>query len=682
VKVEEGKTVDRSRRLGLRLGMDLMVTVVALCALFVALEPKAEAYEYEARIVHPRSGAIISGATYIKLQVGSGIKKVSVFLDGEYLASSPPYTIPWDSTKVSNGPHVLIAEALLGSTSASTGQLMQRPALVLASRAHWVRVKNRLSPSPTPSPDPTPTPTPPTPTPDPPSPTPQPTVAPTPAPTPSPDPTPAPTPRPTVASTPVPSPDPTPAPTPKPAVAPTPAPTPSPDPTPTPTPRPSPSPTPTATPTPIASQHMVFAHYMLAYSSYGGGGGCCGTVADYEQDIQDAQAAGVDGFALNAGSWLSEGPSQTYFKTNATNMFAAADSYNSAHGTHFVLFFSDDECCGNQASDVLDMVETFGNDPAYFQYNGQAVLSTFAAERLGTPSYWQTNVLTPLANAGHPVFFVPQISSAQQPTTAQVASMESTWNSVANGYLFWGVADVPDHTDSPSFLTAIDNFGAVTAANNKLFLAPVAGQFWQTVPGSGRPYTEYSGGAGMEAIWNDIIHTQKPQPQWVEVLTWNDFAESYLTPSTIYSGYPWSTTPRIAFTPLNAYYAQWYKTGVQPAITNDELLYFYRTHPKAAVASADPYGPVTQFYGSVADDLYVTTLLTAPATLTVNTGGEISTYSLNAGITNTSIPFTVGTQTFTLTRNSTTIISVQGEDIIADPVDYNFFYATGFAYGN
>ena len=135
------------------------------CVLFMSLEPVAEAQEYETRIVHPRSGAIISGATYIKLQVGSGIKKVSVFLDGEYLASSPPYTIPWDSTKVSNGPHVLIAEALLGSPSASTGQLMQRPALVLASRAHWVRVKNRLSASPTPSPDPTPPPTPlPTPT--------------------------------------------------------------------------------------------------------------------------------------------------------------------------------------------------------------------------------------------------------------------------------------------------------------------------------------------------------------------------------------------------------------------------------------------------------------------------------------------------------------------------------------
>ena len=191
---------------GSRFGLDLVVAAGVFCVLFMSLEPVAQAQEYETRIVHPRSGAIISGATYIKLQVGPSNKKVSVFLDGEYLASSPPYTIPWDSTKVSNGPHALIAEALLGSPSASSGQLMQRPALVLASRAHWVRVKNRASASPTPSPDPTPAPTP------------KPTVAPTPAPTPSPHTTPAPTPKPTVAPTPVPTPTPDP---------PTPTPTPS-----------------------------------------------------------------------------------------------------------------------------------------------------------------------------------------------------------------------------------------------------------------------------------------------------------------------------------------------------------------------------------------------------------------------------------------------------------------------
>jgi glucan endo-1,3-alpha-glucosidase len=421
-------------------------------------------------------------------------------------------------------------------------------------------------------------------------------------------------------------------------------------------------------------ERLVFAHNMLAFATYGA------TTAGYEHDIRNAQAAGIDGFALNAGGWIAN--RQSYYKTNATHMFAAAN----ALGTGFKLFFSIDECCGNQASDAIDMITTFGNDPAYFKYHGKAVLSTFGAEHLGDPTFWWTNVLTPLTNAGHPVFFVPSVCTrpcTETPTSAEITSMESTWNGISDGYLYWGIAGIPDYTSSPPLLPSTDAFASITAANNKIYIAPIAAQFWAAIsPSAGRRYYEYSGGAGIQAMWNDVINTQKPQPQWVEIITWNDFSESYETPATSDAVYPWSTTPRIAFTPINAYYAQWYKTGVQPTISNDQLYYFYRTHPKAATASADSYGPVTRFYGPVADDLYVTTFLTAAATLTVSSGGKISSYSLNAGIANTSIPFTVGTQIFTLTRNGTTITSVRGEDIIADPTFYNFFYATGLAYGN
>ena len=190
---------------GSRLGLDLMIAVVVFCVLFMALEPVSEAQAYEVRIVHPRSGAIISGATYIKLRVDPRIKKVSVFIDDKYLGSSPPYRIPWDSTKVSNGLHVLTATGLLEPRSDSGAQrTFSGPPLLVAYKAHWVRVKNRSSASPTPSPDPTPPPTP----------LPTPTRAPTPTATPYP-PTPAPTPDPPMpTATPVP-----PTPTPTPAIS-------------------------------------------------------------------------------------------------------------------------------------------------------------------------------------------------------------------------------------------------------------------------------------------------------------------------------------------------------------------------------------------------------------------------------------------------------------------------------
>ena len=45
------------------------------------------------------------------------------------------------------------------------------------------------------------------------------------------------------------------------------------------------------------SDKKVFAHYMVCMPTYGGDS----TVADYQREIRAAQAAGIDGFALNCG---------------------------------------------------------------------------------------------------------------------------------------------------------------------------------------------------------------------------------------------------------------------------------------------------------------------------------------------------------------------------------------------
>jgi hypothetical protein len=144
-------------------------------ALLLDLASQAQANQPAIAITYPHEYALVSKSTPIELKVRVPVKSVSVLVDGNYIASGPSYTIRWDSTKVRNGLHVLTAEEILGSRSASSGQAMvSKPALVVASSARWVRVRNRKSSSlPTPSPDPTATPKP------------VPTIAPTPTPTPS-----------------------------------------------------------------------------------------------------------------------------------------------------------------------------------------------------------------------------------------------------------------------------------------------------------------------------------------------------------------------------------------------------------------------------------------------------------------------------------------------------------------
>jgi glucan endo-1,3-alpha-glucosidase len=100
----------------------------------------------------------------------------------------------------------------------------------------------------------------------------------------------------------------------------------------------------------VMGQKKVFAHYLVTNQDYQGNTDPTGQlkVQAYEKEIQQAQAAGIDGFALDVGSWLSEGVSSEYYIAYASQMFEAAYELN----TGFKLFFSADFCCGNTVSDA------------------------------------------------------------------------------------------------------------------------------------------------------------------------------------------------------------------------------------------------------------------------------------------------------------------------------------------
>jgi glucan endo-1,3-alpha-glucosidase len=92
------------------------------------------------------------------------------------------------------------------------------------------------------------------------------------------------------------------------------------------------------------------------------------------------------------------------------------------------------------------------------------------------------------------------------------------------------------------------------------------------------------------SMYSLCLHFSRTEPscRWVEIITWNDFVEgSYASPiddpnkyananflPITYTGYYHS---HYAFTDLLKYYIQWYKTGSQPAITQDSVYWFYRT---------------------------------------------------------------------------------------------------------
>lgn len=456
---------------------------------------------------------------------------------------------------------------------------------------------------------------------------------------------------------------------------------------------------------------MVFAHYLVTNQDYQGDTDATqeAKIAAYEKEIRQAQAAGIDGFALNVGDWLKQ---PRYIRYSA-QMFEAAVRLKS----NFKLMFSADMCCGNTLNDVEDMVRRFANNPryskVYFNYDGKFVLTTFSGDKMGT-SFWQ-RVKSDLATGADPstateptalasvrgmpserpiqVFLVPAFFwGGEVPSRSSIEFGFTEWSSTVDGVFYWGIAGLPGSGGSLDQISSSESYASVVHTGEKVYMAPVCLQFWGA---NADRYYEYGGAAGMRKMWMDAINVS--HPDWVEIISWNDFIEgSYVSPIDDPNKYEFANFLDSSGVPnktvgyfhnhsgaaaLLPYFIQWYKTGIRPQIKRDSIYWFYRTQPmnfdagKPAVSGLKRYGPID-------DVIYVTVNLTAPASLTVASGERVSTVNLPAGSTDVSAPFLVGaTPSFKLSRSGTTIIpATPGADPISTGAKFNdYYYSTGFA---
>jgi len=450
------------------------------------------------------------------------------------------------------------------------------------------------------------------------------------------------------------------------------------------------------------AQRLVFAHYMLANQD---------TTADtptgepniaaYQREIQQAQSIGIDGFALNAGGWSKE---PRYIR-RASEMFEAAYRLHS----NFKLLFSADMCCSNDDADVMDMIRRFANNPRYapiyFQHDGRFVLTTFAGASHG-PAFWQQlrsnlehgtapssltapNALSTVAGIPSskplPIFLVPAFFwGGELPTAADISAGLAPYDHILDGAFYWGIAGSPALGHAPDQLPSSAAYAATLHAAHKLYMAPISFQFWGA---NANRYYEYSGYQGMRSLWMQAIQTT--HPDWVEIITWNDFIEgTYVSPIDDPALHPGANDLAASIAPANtphffhshrgatdllAYFIAWYKTGHQPTLHNDTVYWAYRT-----VLSTE-HNPPIKLYGPVTDTLYLTANLAAPADLTVTLGGTTMTLTLPAGSNDLQLPLTAGpAPQFTLTRNHTVLTQSTADDPITATAPYpNLYNSTG-----
>ncbi|MBN8709927.1 MAG: glycoside hydrolase family 71 [Verrucomicrobia bacterium] len=422
--------------------------------------------------------------------------------------------------------------------------------------------------------------------------------------------------------------------------------------------------------TPTAAPRLVFAHYMATLSPAGPGA----TVEDYEKEIREAQAHGIDGFAINCGGWSVKEPR---YKERTLKIYEAARRL----GSGFHLMISADMAGNLTRDEIRDMVESFRDHPNQFRRDGKPVLSTYHGDKALTA--WVTEEFTDSRDIVFLPYYFPD--SRRETPTADDARQVHADNEAAEGFFYFGAAGFPD-----TIADSIRNIGAEWKARGKIFMAPVS-PFYRGSGGNYRVY-ESHGFEGMARQWMAAIDSGA---DYVEIVTWNDWGEcTYVAPfgpvenTTLWNGHWGPRLSHVAFLDASRYYIDWFKTGKAPEITRDQLYYFYRPHPSSleGIVEYRPHGRAElkgksgkpKFWEKLEDRIYATAFLTAPARLTVKCGEVEDSVEIPAGLHNVSVPLRPGTPEFTLTRDGRTLGSKKAEIAIAtDDAWANFNYFGG-----
>lgn len=199
------------------------------------------------------------------------------------------------------------------------------------------------------------------------------------------------------------------------------------------------------------------------------------------------------------------------------------------------------------------------------------------------------------------------------------------------------------------------------------------------------------------------------QPQLIEIITWNgklgsrikrpeshtdchsDYGEShYMGPSepnhTDDGSSEWAVGfPHDGWRIISKPYIAAYKAGAStPTVTSEQMVYWYRPTPWDITCTGDPLGPPNG-RDLLADVVFITTMLTSPAQLTVQSGSNAAvTIDVPAGILTNNFTMGLGSQTFTVARNGVFLMGGTSSKQITDScVYYNYnayvgsFNATG-----
>jgi hypothetical protein len=392
------------------------------------------------------------------------------------------------------------------------------------------------------------------------------------------------------------------------------------------------------------------------------------TIAEWTDDITLAIASHIDGFALNIAA---QDPSNA---ASLSNAFTAANQLAKA-GTlgDFKMFFSFDYAAEGpwEPSAVTALIQEYGPNYAYFLYNNQSFVSTFEGPA-------NANDWVGIKQATN-CFFIPDWSS--------IGPVAAEKTGVVDGLFSWNAWP----TGAMDITTATDE-AYISALNGQPYMMPASPWFFTNLPGDGKNWL-WRGDDLWYDRWQQVIEIA---PEFVEIITWNDYGEShYIGPLRTddfglftTGGAPFNYAagmPHDGWRAFLPYVIDTYKTGNAPAITAEQVVSWYRLNPNAACNTGGTTGNTasqgqTEVPPSTLDldAVYFSALLDSAANFdvtigtTTQTGTWRNTPAGGSGIYHGSVPFNgdLGQVTVTIWRmingQKTTIVEIAGASITTD----------------
>ncbi|KAI9679625.1 MAG: hypothetical protein M1829_001587 [Trizodia sp. TS-e1964] len=357
---------------------------------------------------------------------------------------------------------------------------------------------------------------------------------------------------------------------------------------------------------------LVFAHHIVGVTAQY-------SLADWQDDVQKASGAGIDGFALNIGS------QDSYTTASLNNAFTAAGAYS-----NFCLFISFDYAAQGPftISQVVNILNTYKSSPSYCQYLGKPLVSTF--EGPGNSGDWVS------IKSQVPITFIPDWTSIGPQNTVNTGVVDGAFNWNA-----WPVGATNMNTG--------DDVAYLNALQGKPYMMGVSPGFYTNLPAYGKNWV-WRGDDLWYDRWQQVISLQ---PALVEIITWNDFGESHyigpIRPQGVVPGADYvAGRPHEAWLNELRLFIYAYKTGTDTnhAYIDINLVYWYRTTPvlacpEGSTAGNAPYQPYTDPTTVVQDKIFLDAILPGPGEVHVQIGTNPTRIiqATHAGINHLSVPF-------------------------------------------